>query len=473
MFFLKVFEIVPADFFSVLVSPNREIYADALMKLYEMFQSEINIRLKAFLAEVELLLEDREYILEEGDEAEDSEPSSLRGKARLVVRRLVKTGWIDREFLDGSFTEIIIPNTYAITVMRMLKELTDESVAEYDSLVFSAYSALNQAYTDNRDRMYEALIVAKNNTEKLDFKLRTFYYGIRGYQKVIRENTDVNLLLKNHFEAYKEALDRVYHPIKTMDSFTRYSGPIRGILTDIRFDDALLDEMAAKAMATKAKATKEYADQNEAHEDILKTIEAITDSYGAVSVLLDEIDIKHSKMTKQSIEKIRYVMSADQTIKGKLVELLKAYAAADDEQAPRIMSMLEEGVTVNRQEYIDAGSLYHKNIRSRRSDEPPQPIEEERDIEKEILTAVVGKLRSGYSDARVKSYMDSLFANGRTEVASEEISVENDTDYILTLLSVVSAYSGTRGYRIEITDGYAQKGVYRIPRFVLKKGGKR
>lgn len=464
---MKVFEIVPADFFSVLVSPNREIYADALMKLYEMFQSEINIRLKAFLAEVELLLEDREYILEEGDEAEDSEPSSLRGKARLVVRRLVKTGWIDREFLDGSFTEIIIPNTYAITVMRMLKELTDESIAEYDSLVFSTYSALNQAYTDNRDRMYEALIVAKNNTEKLDFKLRTFYYGIRGYQKVIRENTDVNLLLKNHFEVYKEALDRVYHPIKTMDSFTRYSGPIRGILTDVRFDDALLEEMAAKAMAT-----KEYADQNEAHEDILKTIEAITDSYGAVSVLLDEIDIKHSKMTKQSIDKIRYVMSADQTIKGKLVELLKAYAA-DDEQLPQIMNMLEEGITVNRQEYIDAGSLYHKNIRSRRSDEPPQPIEEERDIEKEILTAVVGKLRSGYSDARVKSYMDSLFANGRTEVASGEISVENDTDYILTLLSVVSAYRGTRGYRIEITDGYVQKGVYRIPRFVLKKGGKR
>ena len=57
---MKVFEIVPADFFSVLVSPNREIYADALMKLYEMFQSEINIRLKAFLAEVELLLEDRQ-----------------------------------------------------------------------------------------------------------------------------------------------------------------------------------------------------------------------------------------------------------------------------------------------------------------------------------------------------------------------------------------------------------------------------
>ena len=128
---MKVFELIPADFFSVLVSPNREIYTDALMKLYEMFQTEINIRLKSFLAELEILLEDREYILEEGDEAADAEPSSLRGKARLIVRRFVKTGWIDREFLDGSFTEIIIPNSYAITVMRMLSELTAESVAAY------------------------------------------------------------------------------------------------------------------------------------------------------------------------------------------------------------------------------------------------------------------------------------------------------------------------------------------------------
>ena len=117
---MKVFEIIPSDFFSVLVSPNREIYVDALMRLYDMFQSEINIRLKAFLNEVEILLEDRVYIVEEGDDAEESESTSLRGKARLIERRFEKTGWVEREFLDGSFIEIITPNSYAITVMRML-----------------------------------------------------------------------------------------------------------------------------------------------------------------------------------------------------------------------------------------------------------------------------------------------------------------------------------------------------------------
>lgn len=465
---MKVFEIVPADFFSVLVSPNREIYVDALMKLYEMFQNEINIRLKAFLTEVEILLEDRVYIIEEGDDAEEAEPTSLRGKARLIERRFEKTGWVEREFLDGSFIEILTPNAYAITVMRMLKELSDEQISEYNSLVFSTYSALNQAYTDNRDRMYEALIVAKNNTEKLDFELRTFYHGIRGYLRVIRENTDVNLLLKNHFEEYKKNADRVYHPVKTLDSIFRYAGPIRTILTDVHYNNSLLDEMAAKAMTSKS-----YQSKSDALDDIQSMIEKVIDSYNAISVLMDEIDAKHSSMTKQSIDKIRYVMSADQTVKGKLVDLMKAYAMSDEKQESKINTILQEGITVNRQEYIDSGSFFHKNIKSRRSNEPPQPIAETRDIEKEVLGAVVEKLRSGYSDARVKSYMDSMFVNGKSEISSEEIAVNNDEDYILTLLTVVNAYRGRRGYQIQVDSGFVKKDGYRIPRFILKKGGKR
>ena len=464
---MKVFEIIPGDFFSVLVSPNREIYVDALMKLYEMFQSEINIRLKAFLTEIEILLEDRVYIIEEGDDADDAEPASLRGKARLIERRFEKTGWVEREFLDGSFTEIITPNRYAITVMRMLRELSDERISEYNSLVFSTYSALNQAYTDNRDRMYEALLAAKNNTEKLDFELRAFYHGIRGYLRVIRENTDVNLLLKNHFEEYKKIADRVYHPVKTMDSIFRYAGPIRSILTEVHYDDALLEEITSKALSTKA-----YSGAEEAREEILSTIEKVIDSYHSISLLMDEIDAKHSSMTKQSIDKIRYVMSADQTVKGKLVDLLKA-CAADETREEQVYGILQEGITVNRQEYIDSGSFYRKNIRSRRSNEPPQPIAETRDIEKEMLGAVVEKLRSGYSDARVKSYMDSRFEDGKTEVSSGEIAVNNDTEYILTLLAVVTAYKGRRGYHIQIGEGSVEKNGYRIPQFVLKKGGNR
>lgn len=465
---MKVFDVIPADFFSVLVSPNREIYVDALMKLYEMFNSEINIKLKEYLNEIVLLLEDREYLIEDNDADEVEGLDSPRGKARLIERRFEKTGWIEREFLDGSFVEIITPNPYSIMVMRMLKALTDDRTSEYNSLVFSTYSALNQAKNENRDRMYEALIVAKNNTEKLDYELRTFYHGIRGYLRVISENSDVNLLLKNHFEEYKKISDRVYHPVKTMDSIFRYSGPIRSILSDLHYDEEILDEMTAKAISTKV-----YNSEEDAREDILSTIENIIDSYNSISLLMDEIDAKHSSLTKQSIDKIRYVMSADQSIKGKLIDLLKAYASADDESSEKIAAMLESNVNINRQEYIDRGSLFHKNIKSRRLNLPPQPIEQNEGIEKEILETAIGKIKNGYSEIKVKAYIDNLFNDGKAQVESKELEINDDTDYILTLLSVVSAVNERHGYIIKLGRDYVNKNGYRIPEFVLYKGGKR
>lgn len=463
---VKLFEIIPADFFSVLVSSNREIYVDALMKLYEMFNDDINIKLKDYLNELTALLEDRVYNVEEGDDISVDSPDTSRGKARLIEKRFEKTGWIEREFLDGSFTEIVTPNTYSIRIMRMLKEITDEGTLEYNSLVFSTYSALNQAVTENRDRMYEALIIAEKNTEKLDYELRSLYHGIRGYLKSIRDNNDVNFLLKNHFEEYKNLADRIYHPVKTMDSVFRYSGPIKSIPMDLRYDDKLLNEMSRKALTI-----KNY-ESEEAKDDILRTIDKIIDLYNSVALLMQEIDSKHCNYTKQSIDKIRYVMSADRSIKGKLAVLLKAYASADEKGKESIAEIFEENTCINRQEYIDSGSFYHKNIKSKRSNQPPQAVELHDDIQDELIGEVISRIRNGFSENRVKAYLDSLFKDGAAQIESRDIEINNDTDYVLTLLAVVNCINGRHGYSINLGNDYIRKNGYRIPQFVLFKGGK-
>ena len=465
---MKLFEIIPADFFSVLVSSNREVYVDALMKLYEMFNDDINIKLKDYLNELAALLEDRVYNVEDGDDISIDSPDTSRGKARLIEKRFEKTGWIEREFLDGSFVEIITPNTYSISVMRLLREITDEGMTVYNSLVFSTYSALNQAMAENQDRMYEAVIIAENNTEKLDYELRSLYHGIRGHLKNIRDNNDVNFLLKNHFEEYKKLSDRIYHPVKTMDSVFRYSGPIKGILMDLRYNDILLNEMTKKAITI-----KKYDSDEDAKYDILKTIDKIIDLYNSVALLMQEIDAKHCNYTKQSIDKIRYVMSADHSIKGKLAVLLKAYTSANETGKENIFEMLEENVSLNRQEYIDSGSFYHKNIKSKRSNQPPLAVEVHNDIGEELISEVISRIRNGFSENRVKAYIDSLFQDGAIQIDSRDIEIDNDTDYVLTLLAVVNCINGRHGYSIKLGDNYIGKNGYRIPQFVLFKEGEK
>ena len=119
--------------------------------------------------------------------------------------------------------------------MQLLDEMRDERIHEYNSLVFSTYSALKQAAQpkqaahEQERESYEAVLAARRNTETLVYELKSLYHNIRGYIRRIQEQNDINELLENHFEKYKPMTDRIYHPIKTLDSFYRYMAPVRDL----------------------------------------------------------------------------------------------------------------------------------------------------------------------------------------------------------------------------------------------------
>ena len=58
---------------------------------------------------------------------------------------------------------VIAPRDYADQVIRLLLELEKSETKEYNSLVFSTYSGLKQAYEEKSDHMYEALLTARRN----------------------------------------------------------------------------------------------------------------------------------------------------------------------------------------------------------------------------------------------------------------------------------------------------------------------
>ena len=123
---MKLFDVVPDKFFSILSSRNRVIYYDALMVLHDMFRFELNIREDDFVASLVSILEDKVFEVEEEDEVQESS-LTVSGKARILLNRLIRAGWIDQEFLDNTFIKILTPRTYAIPVLKMLSELGEEA----------------------------------------------------------------------------------------------------------------------------------------------------------------------------------------------------------------------------------------------------------------------------------------------------------------------------------------------------------
>ena len=426
---VKLFDIVPGNFFSVLSSANREIYYDALMIIHDMFKFELNIRTDDYLSSIITLLDEKTYVYETEEDDEDTYESgqTLSSKARLILNRLLRTGWIDSEHIDRTFIEIITPRNYAIPVLRMLKELGDTSLQEYNSLVFATFSGLKQAVSENEQHLYEALLSAKSNTEQLQYSLRTLFHSIRSFLRGVALQQDVNVLLEDHFNEYKIMMDRIYHPIKTMDSVHRYIAPIQNLLSNLLANDEQMQVMRERAISI-----KKYDDESQSNEEIIKAIDYIMDFYQAVGGLVSEIDRKHSTYTKNSIDKIQYLMTADQSIKGKLAETLKFYARASQNTRDNIAEIMEYHINVGRQGFLDELSLYHKNVKSRRILRKALAISNIDDLSGRAEEFLIQRIKRGFPLAKIRAYIKNLIPEGSDEIKASDINISCDADFINT-----------------------------------------
>jgi hypothetical protein len=459
---MNLFETIPGNFFSLLSSKNKEIYADALMLLHKLFQHDLNIEKSDFLSALIELIENSVYEIEVDDE-EVENVSNPGTKARLILNRFIKTGWVDCEIMDGSFTEVITPKSYAIQVMRLLRDLSETRVREYNSLVYSTYSGLRQAWDNDRNQMYHAVVAAKSNTEQLTYELKTLYHGIRDYLRKIQEQSDVNVLLRDHFDEYKALVDRIYHPIKTMDSIYRYMAPVREILTEVLGDADMMDSLRKRAISV-----HKYKNDEDAGEELLSAINYVLDVYQSIGGIVNEIDRKHSIYTKLSIDTIRYHMTADQTIAGKLITLLKAYASASVDEHEGILNLLLRGIRVNRQEFLDGRSLWRKNIKSRRVTAEPLAISTKDTISGTEDIRVLDSISNNYSLKRIKEYMNGLLKD-RNSVSSREIEIHDNIEFVLLLLATVRAGEKNIDFVAQFGDGWVNTNGYVIPEMTFTK----
>lgn len=89
---MKVFESLPQNFFSILSSKNKEIYADCLFILYKVVSSNTSFGIEREIVAEALIdyfedLEDKDIFSEE-----DSTIKSSREEANFILRRLEECG---------------------------------------------------------------------------------------------------------------------------------------------------------------------------------------------------------------------------------------------------------------------------------------------------------------------------------------------------------------------------------------------
>ena len=230
----------------------------------------------------------------ENAEDEIKTGQSLSATAHLILRRLTETKWIEAEYQIDSFEENITLPDYAIKLISLLYSFTDDTVREYNLYVYSTYSALRTADTERDDFMYNALLTAHENTLKLVDELKTLHNNIRRYHQSLNEYVTANDVLRGHFDEYKELImDRIYHPLKTLDSVPMFKVQIVKIIYGCLSTPEIIQKIASQAIQR-----GKYKSMDDAMNDIIFKMGEISDIYEGIDGMMDEIDRKNAAYTR-------------------------------------------------------------------------------------------------------------------------------------------------------------------------------
>src|SRR5690606_19746850 len=114
---IKLFEIIPEEFFRLLTKKHKNLYLKALFVVLDCFQNEITVRKDELISLLVSALEDQMYYYN-GDEDELNE-ANVSERAHALLRQLRDSKWIEIEPAVNSFDEHYILPDYSLRVITV------------------------------------------------------------------------------------------------------------------------------------------------------------------------------------------------------------------------------------------------------------------------------------------------------------------------------------------------------------------
>lgn len=452
---MNLFDVIPENLFSILSSPNKKIYIDALFVIKECFKQEMSMPKEEVAIAITSKMEDKilQIKVEEDDEGEEKIDNSLSSRTYYILRRLKWAGWIEFEIQGNNFEEDIILPDYSIDIINLLYSLTRKKNLEYNSYAYTTYSTLKIALTQENKQLYNATITAYDNTIKLVNSLKSLHHNLGRYYGKITKLDGVNQILEEHFGNYKEYIDRIYHPLKTDDPVNMYKVPIIKMIDSIIGQDDKLEELIEQSIRAGA-----YENKEEARTDIISKLFEIQDIYTNINKQVATVDRKNTEYVRATNRKIGYLLTSDQELKGKLISILK------NAKNKKILEKMQESTNAMKQKYIDKDSIFLRSSKSDKKQGIPLSVEEVQIDSKEQLLEFMEKVGKSYTSQKVKDYMQKIM-NNRKIITTRDITISSDEDFILLMLGTMSEEKSF--YKIEYKNQYIKRGRYKIPEMTI------
>ena len=460
---MKLFDAVPNELFSVLASPNRNLYADALDVLYEAYQENLKIPEETLYSMLRGKLE--QQLAEatfDGEDIDEEELRDISGRARFLIRKLDGKGWPQKDRGDD-FNEYITVPGYSSRLLELFHQLRDDSPMRGYSYVFGTYSTLKVANegTSVYDKM-AAVYSAYDNTQSLIKLLQVVYHNVKHFFQLQIDMQEVNAVLASHFDDFGQKVVEAYiRPLKIKDSVPKYRVPIQKILADWLEDDTLLT-----AMSNAALQDRRGTDLAACRSDLLRKIFWIKERYDNIEhEFLDEIDQQVRRYTRAATQKIENLTNRDHNVRGNLNYLLTALSR--NRRASELVEQIQPAFQLYEQSFLSEKSVWYRKRPGKRTKAAPVLIQET-EINSEMTRQAQLLLHSAFGRSEIAAYIEKWLGEAGI-CCSEDLGLEDDKAYIMSLLAVMTGSDTASAYTVHELGGIYSENGYSIPQIQIKR----
>ena len=460
---MKLFDAVPNELFSILASPNRSLYADALDVLYEAYQENLKVPEENLYSMLRSRLE--QQLAEatfDGEDIDEEELRDVSGRARFLIRKLDSKGWLEKQRGDD-FNEYITVPGYSSRLLELFHQLRDDSPMRGYSYVFGTYSTLKVASEGNSvyDKM-AAVYSAYDNTQSLIKLLQMVYHNVKHFFQLQIDMQEINSVLASHFDDFGQNVAEAYiRPLKIKDSVPKYRVPIQNILAGWLEDDALLTAMSHAALQD-----RRGHDLNACRSDLLRRIFWVKERYDNMEhEFLDEIDQQVRRYTRATTQKIENLTNRDHNIRGNLNYLLTALSR--NRQASELVEQIQPALQLFEQSFLSEKSVWYRKRPGKRTKAAPVLIQEG-DMDSEMARQAQLLLHSEYGRSELAAYVEQRLGEAGV-CCSEDFGLKDDKAYIMSLLAVMTGGDTASAYTVHELEGIYSENKYSIPRFQIQR----
>ena len=466
---MNLFDRIPTELFSVLASPNRTLYANALDVLYTAYRENLKILEQDFYmmlrSKLEQQLADATF---EGEDIDEEELRDISGRARFLIRKLYSKGWFEKE-RGEDFEEYITVPGYSSRLLEVFHQLRDDSPIRGYSYVFGTYSTLKVAADSENiyDKM-AAIYSAYDNTRSLIDLLQMVYHNVKHYFQIQVKMQEVNEVLASHFDDFGQKVVEAYiRPLKIKDSVPKYRVPIQAVLTGWLEDEPLLLALSNAALQDRRGGTLE-----ECRWDLLQKIFWVKDRYDSIErEYLDEIDRQVRRYTRATTQKLENLTNRDHNVRGNLNYLLTSLGR--NHRASELVEQIQPVFQFYEQSFLSEKSLWHRKRPGKRAKAAPVLIEDQ-ELDAGVEAQAVELLRTEYNRSAVSRYVEQWLGE-RGICYSKDLVLSDDKAYIMSMLAVLTGQDPEAGYLVRDLVGNYTQGQYTIPQLQItcRKEGER